>query len=83
MEDTNTQTPEQTPTVEILSALYGTEEKTVDVTPNIFKNIGKKVTNRTTGIDPCPGKKKKLTVKFIINGSESEKIFNEGEKLIF
>jgi len=67
-------------TVEIISAIYGSGEKTVDVTEKV-KNLYKrkeniKVSNHLGG-DPCPGTAKQLFLKMSVNGEITEKTFNE------
>lgn len=60
----------------IVKAIYGTPEKTADVTENLRKHavaIPKKllaftVNNKTLGADPAPGKLKYLTLIYTENG---------------
>lgn len=72
--------------VEIISAVYGMDGYTVDVTDKVVdlyrskENI--KASNRLGG-DPIPGTKKILTVKFILDDTVNEKVFLEGSLVKF
>lgn len=68
-------------TIEILSALYGINSVKVEVKDSI--KVGRKITNKMIGQDPAPKEKKELYIKAIVNGTEVEKTFSEGEKIIF
>jgi len=67
--------------VVIDSAVYGTSEKNIQVATKVI--IGRKITNRLVGGDPAPKQKKILVVKATVDGKAVDKIFNEGDKLIF
>lgn len=68
-------------TIEILSALYGINSVKVEVKDSI--KVGRKITNKMIGQDPAPKEKKELYIKAVVNGTEIEKTFAEGEKIIF
>lgn len=72
--------------VEIVTALYGANEKFVDVTEIVSKTIraGKKVriNNKLAG-DPCYGIPKKLTVTYIVGENLFTQAFSEGTILKF
>lgn len=70
------------PVVEITEAIYGAEANTTNVTDVV--KVGRKVSNKNLGgVDPAPKVKKTLSVKALIDGSPIEKIFQEGEKVVF
>ena len=75
--------PHVTPqTITILSALYGIKGvNTIDVTDKA--TIGAKITNKIIGSDPVKNKKKKVYVTAILDGVETETVFNEGKELIW
>lgn len=66
--------------VKIVSAIYGSEEKTVNVTTKILslflKKENIKVSNQLGG-DPHPGTPKKLTISYICEGETITKSFSE------
>ena len=65
----------------INSAMYGAGDNRIDITDKII--IGKKITNSLAGCDPAPKCAKTLMVNASIDGKIVDKIFNEGEKLMF
>jgi hypothetical protein len=71
---------EESERMEIISAVYGTLDKNVDVTSKVkaFYSKGEtfKVTNHLGG-DPCPGISKRLTITFNSNGETITKDFPE------
>lgn len=69
------------PVVTFEKATYGSAEKQIDVTKKIV--LGRKITNKLVGEDPHPKVKKTLSVVAIVDGNKIEKVFNEGDKLIF
>ena len=80
-------TPEtKTNSIEIISAIYGKNEKTTDVTDKVvdlyMRNEIVKASNRLGG-DPCPGIPKVLTVNYIHNEAILTKTFNEGSIIKF
>jgi RNA polymerase sigma factor (sigma-70 family) len=72
--------------VEIVSAVYGDREDTVDVTDKVndlyMADENVKVSNRLGG-DPCPGIKKTMKVQYIQNDELMTKVFSEGSVLKF
>jgi hypothetical protein len=66
-------------TVEILSALYGIEGNRISITPI----LGKKLNNKMAGSDPAPKTKKDAIIKAMVEGTEVEKTFTEGEVISF
>jgi hypothetical protein len=68
--------------INILSATYGIEGTVANIEPTIIK-VGRKVSNKLTGIDPAPKVKKSLTVEAEVNGTNVTKTFEEGEKIVF
>ena len=69
------------PIIEILSATYGIPGETMNVTNKII--IGEKFTNITAGSDPCPRKKKQITILATIDGIEKEFVFIENKRIQF
>lgn len=69
----------------ILSALYFTPRKKVDVTAKIRslykENQSFKIDNESMGLDPEYGVVKHLKVKYSLNGKTLEKTFQEGQKI--
>ena len=63
------------------SGIYGSNEKNVQVVDKLV--LGRKITNKLVGEDPHPKMKKTLIVKATIDGTEVERTFNEGDKLVF
>ena len=63
----------------ISNAIYGNGDLSAVVTDRLQNAIGKKITNRLTGIDPCPRIKKELTVQAMVNGLPVSRTFAEGE----
>lgn len=68
--------------INILSATYGIEGTVANIEPENIK-VGRKVSNKLTGIDPAPKVKKSLTVEAEVNGTNVTKTFEEGEKIVF
>jgi hypothetical protein len=66
-------------TLEILSAQYGIEGTRIEFTPI----VGKKLNNKMAGSDPAPKVKKDAVIKAVVNGTEVEKTFTEGEVISF
>jgi len=71
--------------LEILSGVYGTPEKQIDITDLLKKKVIDeklkiKVSNEIGG-DPDYGKQKKLTIKYKYRGEEIEKSFIENEEM--
>ena len=68
------------PVIEVVSAIYGAEGKTVDFAGNC--KIGQKLTNKMVGSDPLPKKVKTATVVIKIEGKLQEPVeIKEGEKI--
>lgn len=69
----------------ILSALYFTPRKKVDVTAKIRslykENSSFKIDNESMGLDPEYGVVKQLKVKYSLNGKTLEKKFQEGQNI--
>ncbi len=69
----------------ILSALYFTPRKKVDVTAKIRslykENQSFKIDNESMGLDPEYGVVKHLKVKYSLNGKTLEKTFQEGQNI--
>ncbi len=83
----NNHLPEiETKKVEIVSAKYGIDDKTVDVTDIVvdlyLANENIKSCNRLGG-DPCPGVTKILTIQYILNDTLLTKTFSEGSIIKF
>ena len=62
------------PVVVITSAKYGTAEKSIEVASKMI--VGRKITNKLAGEDPCPKVKKTLAVKATVDGNPVEKILS-------
>jgi RNA polymerase primary sigma factor len=78
--------PEPAANVEIVTALYGSGEKFVDVTDVVTDILsrGRKVrVNNKLGGDPCYGVPKKLTVTYILGEDLCTQAFSEGSVLKF
>jgi len=72
--------------VEIISAKYGTEEKTVDVTDKVVDlYLNKEIVKSSNklGGDPCPGIVKILTIQYIYQDVLLVKTFSEGSLVKF
>lgn len=72
--------------IEIISALYGSNDKFVDVKEKIsslIKNnkLDLKVSNDIDG-DPVPGVQKELKIKYKIKGQSFERVVKEGLQLL-
>jgi len=76
--------------ISIISATYGSDERKADVTGKLSelsaKNAGGLLDvgnyNRAFG-NPHPAKPKKLTVKYVVNGKESTRVFKENRVMKF
>ena len=72
----------ETSEIIIVSATYGTEDVTIDITQKVIEMISSgsmqfKVSNRLGG-DPCKGKHKHLYIVYTIDGTETTKKVPEG-----
>jgi len=76
--------------IEIISAIYGTDEKNADVTDKLSAlsedNVGGVLDignyNRAFG-NPHPATVKKLTVKYVVGGREATRVFSENQVMTF
>ena len=74
-------TPKVNP-LKVLSALYGIEgTKVIDIADKV--RLGRKVSNKLAGEDPCPRVAKNLVIKGEYKGNPVEKIFEEGDIIAF
>jgi hypothetical protein len=76
----------QPPKIEIVSAIYESERKNIDVTEKIRSSINKnaieiQILNTTFNHDPDYGQKKNLRVEYKINGESKTEIVLEGQWL--
>jgi hypothetical protein len=76
--------------ISILSAIYGTDEKRADVTDKLSKLSARNaggvldVGNYNSAFgNPHPRKLKELTVKYVVDGKESTKVFSENHVMRF
>ena len=85
LEDTTDEHEQPFSEMNILSALYFTPRKNVDVTEKI-RSLYKekqsfKIDNESMGSDPEYGVVKHLKVKYSLNGKTLEKTFQEGQNI--
>lgn len=73
-------------TLQIDRATYGSSYRNVDVTTRLSglvqgNQIHLQVNSDTMGGDPAPGRAKKLTVQYAVNGQKNEIVVNDGDTL--
>ncbi len=76
--------------VEIVRATYGADDEQVDVTQRLRKQVGNLPIirlanpnyNSNFGGDPAPGKPKKLTIEYRIDGQAGNAVFNENDPIV-
>ncbi len=73
-------------TLQIDRATYGSNFRTVDVTTRLNSQvqgnqINMQVNSDTMGGDPAPGRAKRLTVQYAVNGQKNEIVVNDGDML--
>lgn len=85
LEDTTDEHEQPFSEMNILSALYFTPRKNVNVTETIRRlykeNQSFKIDNESMGSDPEYGVVKQLKVKYCLNGKILEKTFQEGQNI--
>jgi hypothetical protein len=76
---------EYRPGIRIIRAIYGTRGRYADVTGIVRDRVRRQrsftVANETFGVDPYPGKGKRLKIYYIRGGEQHEKEYAEGDSV--
>jgi hypothetical protein len=71
--------------IRIIRATYGIKGRYADVTGIVRDRVRDRrpfrVTNETFGVDPYPGKGKRLTIDYVRGGEQREKEYKEGDSV--
>jgi hypothetical protein len=69
--------------IRIIRATYGAKGRYVDVTGKVRDQVGYRkafpVSNGTFGVDPYPGKGKRLKIYYVRDGEQREREYREGD----